>query len=253
MAQPLIMVAPNGARRTRRDHPQVPLTIGETTATAVACYAAGAGALHLHVRDTAGRHSLDAGRYRESLAELQHAVPQMRVQISTEAAGIYSPQAQLACLAAVKPNWASVAPRELALAPDIAARLYATAADQGTELQHILYSEADAQLLARWMRAGVLRETAPNVLLVLGRYGASTTPPPDPAAILARLPQVSGWMLCAFGRDEHNHLIAAAARGGDCRVGFENSLVAPDGQPWRDNAHSVAALCARVGALRGAA
>ena len=48
---PKLMVAPNGARKVKKDHPAVPLTISETVATAKSCYEAGAGAIHLHVRD----------------------------------------------------------------------------------------------------------------------------------------------------------------------------------------------------------
>ena len=58
---PRLMVAPNGARKIKKDHPAVPLTISETVATAKSCYEAGAGAIHLHVRDKEGQHVLDAG------------------------------------------------------------------------------------------------------------------------------------------------------------------------------------------------
>ena len=44
------MVAPNGARKTRRDHPALPVSIKETVEEAVQCYAAGATVLHGHVR-----------------------------------------------------------------------------------------------------------------------------------------------------------------------------------------------------------
>ena len=43
---PRLMVAPNGARKVKKDHPAVPLTISETVATAKSCYEAGAGAIH---------------------------------------------------------------------------------------------------------------------------------------------------------------------------------------------------------------
>ena len=48
---PNLMVAPNGARKVKKDHPEVPLTIQETVEVARNCYEAGAGAIHLHVRN----------------------------------------------------------------------------------------------------------------------------------------------------------------------------------------------------------
>jgi uncharacterized protein (DUF849 family) len=55
----IVQVAMNGDR-TRGDFAGVPLSIGELVEDAVACVAAGAGALHLHPRDVEGRESLDA-------------------------------------------------------------------------------------------------------------------------------------------------------------------------------------------------
>ena len=59
----IIMVAPNGARKVKTDHPAVPVTIDETIAAAKECHVAGASILHAHVRDDAGKHLLDVARY----------------------------------------------------------------------------------------------------------------------------------------------------------------------------------------------
>ena len=85
------MVAPNGARKVKTDHPQVPLDAGEIAAVARDCADAGAGAIHYHVRDAEGGHILDAGLYHEATAELQRAVPDMHLQITTETVGRYHP------------------------------------------------------------------------------------------------------------------------------------------------------------------
>ena len=242
--RPFIMVAPNGARRGKADHPALPLTTSEIVETARACKAAGADGLHLHVRDDQGAHSLDAGRYRETLDELTRAVPELRLQITTEAVGIYDVAQQLHCLEQVRPGWASIAVRETARDMDLAPRVYAACADMGCEVQHILYDTDDVALLKRWQAEGIVRPGQDSVLFVLGRYAVGQTSDPtelDP--FLAALPDAPSWMLCAFGPQEHACLAHAAARGGNLRVGFENSLVGADGQPHPDNAASVAALC----------
>ncbi len=58
----VIMVAPNGARKTRADHQRLPVSIEDTVSEALACYRAGASALHAHVRGEQGEHVLDPGR-----------------------------------------------------------------------------------------------------------------------------------------------------------------------------------------------
>ena len=64
---PKLMVAPNGARKLKKDHPAVPLTISEIVVSAKSCNKAGAGAIHFHVRDKDGQHVLDSGLYKEAL------------------------------------------------------------------------------------------------------------------------------------------------------------------------------------------
>ena len=92
MTRPIIiMAAPNGARKVKTDHPALPVTIAETIAEATACHAAGASILHAHVRDDDGKHVLDAGLYRQLMDGLRATVPDMLIQITTEAVGIYSP------------------------------------------------------------------------------------------------------------------------------------------------------------------
>ena len=110
----LIMVAPNGARRGKADHPALPVSIPETVQTAVACRQAGAGAIHLHVRDGAGQHSLDPGLYREAVQAVAAATDsRMFIQITTEAVGRYRPDEQVATVKAVMPDAVSVALREM--------------------------------------------------------------------------------------------------------------------------------------------
>lgn len=243
MTRPFIMVAPNGARRGRADHPALPATTDQIVATSVACHAAGADALHLHVRDDEGRHSLDAGRYRETLAEIAAAAPDLRLQITTEAAGIFEVPQQLACLQDLQPEWASIAVREIARDPDLAPKVYATCADQGTEVQHILYDTEDVALLKDWQRSGVVQPGQDAVLFVLGRYAPGQVSfPGNLHPFRDALPEAADWMLCAFGPQEHACLLAAAREGGALRVGFENSLTDHCSRPHPDNAASVAAL-----------
>ncbi|WP_170425318.1 3-keto-5-aminohexanoate cleavage protein [Ruegeria arenilitoris] len=244
---PYVLVAPNGARRGSVDHAELPVGLEQIVATARNCFRAGADGLHLHVRDDRGQHTLDAGRYLETLAELRRVVPDMDVQITTEAAGVFDVAAQLECLRKVRPEWASISVREVARAPELVSTLYGLCEDQGTRVQHILYDREDAALLADWQGRGIVRTEQTDRLLVLGRYSLGQKSAPED---LDQFPQdPSRWMVCAFGQQEHACLLTAAKRGGDVRVGFENSLTDKDGNTWSDNAASVAAL---VAALKGA-
>lgn len=227
----LISVALNGARRSKADHPEIPVTLAQIVEDARACHAAGAGMLHLHVRDDEGRHSLDAGRYREALDELARQLPRLVVQITTEAGDRYSPFAQFDCLKAVRPEFASVSVREIARDPEVAAQLYHHAAEAGTAIQHILYDPEDLALLHAWVRDGLVPpDEARSLILVLGRYAtAQDAHPRDLLPFLATLPTTVIWSVCAFGQREAACAAVGMAFGGHVRVGFENNLHLPDG------------------------
>ena len=250
---PGLMVAPNGATKMPADHPALPVTIPQIVATARACRDAGADGIHAHVRDGAGRHVLDAGLYRELLAELARAVPDMVAQITTEAQGRYSPAAQRAVVQAVPAARAvSVALREMLSEDDAcdARRFYHDCAARGVSVQHILYDIGDIDRLAAARRDGTVPDGACQALLVLGRYSDGQRAVPEDLAslrvrLLAAVPGAD-WAVCAFGPLETACLVAAHRAGGKLRVGFENNMTNADGTPAADNADRVRDLRAAL-------
>jgi 3-keto-5-aminohexanoate cleavage enzyme len=245
---PQIMVAPNGARRGKRDHPALPVTIPETVAAARACHVAGAGALHAHVRDADGAHVLDAGLYAELIAEMAQAAPDMPVQITTEAAGIFTPADQRALLRRITPEGVSISLAEMLADDDRAAarRCYHDLAEAGVAVQHILYDTAQVQRLATEIAAGTIPPDNLSVLYVLGRYTQGQVSAPDDLLPFLATAQDAGlapdWGICAFGQDETACLQAAHRLGGKLRVGFENNLFMADGELAPDNAARVAEI-----------
>ena len=67
---PRLMVAPNGVRPMKKDHPKVPITIDEIVETAKLSYDAGAEAIHFHIRDENGLHVLDFKKCSEAILKL---------------------------------------------------------------------------------------------------------------------------------------------------------------------------------------
>jgi len=247
------MVAPNGARRGKEDHSSLPITIPELITTATSCYKAGANGLHLHVRDKNGAHSLDVGLYKEATNELAIKLPNLAVQITTEAAGIFDVPAQYQCLRELKPKWASISVREMARDLSLAPKVYELCAENSTKIQHILYNTDDIELLLDWQKKDIVKHDQNSVLFVLGRYTqGQISSPDDLKPFREALPDIADWMICAFGPDEHACLANAALQGGSVRVGFENSLVTSDGVQHEDNAASITSLIQTIEQLKQA-
>jgi uncharacterized protein (DUF849 family) len=242
---PNLMVAPNGARRMKSDHASLPITLPEIVEAARACAREGADGLHLHLRDSEGQHTLDAGLYREALTELRAAVPDMTLQITTEAAGRYAAPHQRRVTLESGAGLVSVAVREMVKdTPDVTATdFYAECATIGIAVQHIMYDASDFELLARLLPDTSLHDPGLQLLFVLGRYSIDqNSNPSDLAPFLKRMSAMGlapDWAVCAFGRGETACLVEAHLQGGKLRVGFENSIWHKDGSLARDNAERV--------------
>ena len=250
---PELMIAPNGARRTKADHPELPMTIPEIVECARQCAAEGADGIHAHVRDAEGKHVLDVGLYRELKRELALAVPEMTVQVTSEAAGIYQAEQQRSIIRELHPAYVSVAMREML--DDVAdgenkrqvQAFYQWANDGQVTIQHIIYSADDvAEWFAR-VDAGLipLADNRAQLLFVLGRYRKNLdSQPEDLQPFIDQLCQYQGdyqieWAVCAFGVAETLCLAEAVKQGGKVRMGFENSLWHADGELARNNAERV--------------
>lgn len=224
----ILTVAPNGARKTRQDHPMLPITPSELADEAEACLKEGTAMIHLHVRDDQQGHTLDVTKYREAIDAIRDKVGDaLVIQATTEAVGIYTPQQQMDMVLELKPDAASLAIKELV--PD---GHEARAKDFFDEMralkimpQFILYSAEDLLRFEKLTAEGVISFTNPFLILVLGRYSSNQqSHPHDLVPFLKDMKSNRNWAVCAFGPLEHAAASAALAMGGHVRVGFENNM-----------------------------
>ncbi len=236
----LIAVAPNGARKTKDDHPNLPLTTAELIDTALRCLDAGAAMMHFHVRDQIGRHTLDPVFYEPVLKELEAAVGErMLLQVSSEAVDRYSSAQQIDCMKRLAPHCLSCGlheifddPQDYSPGHEFCAQLHR----EGVLVQYILYSPAEVEWYEKLCDTGVIPGREHFLLFVLGRYGAIVSEKEELAAYVSALKGNNSWMVCGFGREEHGLMAQAAGLGGHCRVGFENNQELVDGSTVSDNA-----------------
>lgn len=243
----IIMCAPNGARRSKKDHPNIPISPDELADCAEEILAAGASILHLHVRDKKGGHSLDADRYRAAIDAVRVRVGErLIIQVTTEAVGIYSRADQIALVKELRPEAVSLALREIC--PDVS--LEADTADFFVWLQRnrifpqiILYDQKDAEQFERMRRLGMFASEAPFVLYVLGKYGEEDLSNPHTLHKFSKV-FANGtvpWAVCGFGKQEHNLSASVARLGGHVRVGFENNIWSTDNSLAASNGELVLA------------
>ncbi len=251
----IISVAPTGARRSRADHPALPLTPAEIALTAKSCREAGASLIHLHVRDENGRHSLSADTYRQAIDAIRDAVgDDLIIQVTTEIAGLYAPMDQQAMVRAIRPEAVSLALREVipqsgdpVAQETSAAKFLDWVVASGIIPQYILHEADEIPRFCDLCERGVIPAPRRHALFVLGTYASAQRSQagdllPFVRACDAAMPRFDSWSVCAFGIGETACALTAASMGGHIRVGFENNLHLSDRSMAPDNA----ALVSRI-------
>jgi 3-keto-5-aminohexanoate cleavage enzyme len=245
--QVFIAVAPNGGRKTKADHPALPLSADELARTAAECLERGASMIHLHVRDANGGHCLDPDAYRAVIARIcQEVGDRLVIQITSESLGLFTPSEQRAAVIEANPEAVSLSLRELA--PEKTdEKAFAAFLGKLKQMriwpQIILYHPHDAERLGAMRKQGLVPFDRLSVLYVLGRFALTRTAIPRDLLpfIAADMPRFESWSVCAFGRREAACVTAAALLGGHGRVGFENNVALPNGARAASNAELVGA------------
>ena len=235
MSEPyIIMSAPNGARRQKTDHPELPLTPQEMAICAEEILSAGASILHLHVRDDNGGHSLDVDRYKTSIKAVKDIVgSRLIIQATTESVGIYTREQQIDMVRKLKPEAVSLALRELCPSEEHLSEFSEFIKWLKAEHifpQYILYDDADFTRFEIYRKKGVFQCDDPFSLLVLGSYQGKSEENDKAIKLLKEnsLNATFPWAVCGFAKNEKECVSHSVLNNGHIRVGFENNI-------WRDN------------------
>jgi len=242
----LITVAPTGAETAKADCPQLPTTLDELVETALACAAAGASLIHVHVRDGDHRPTLDPARLRDTVDALREQTD-LVVQLST-GGSVHDPlEARLTVLDA-EPDSCSITCGTTNFGDDVflnpypfMAQLHQQAQEREVVPEFELFDLGHVAALRRLLDTfGLPYGGRVHVDFVTGVPGGMPgTPAALTAGIQALPPQVTSWSATGIGRTHLPIAAAALAAGGHLRVGMEDNLVYARGRPVRHNAELV--------------
>jgi uncharacterized protein (DUF849 family) len=239
----------NGRRR-RGEHPALPVTPAELAESGRAAVTAGAQALHVHARGADGAESVRAADIGAAVSAIRRACPGTPAGVST---GLWitggDPGARHAAVAgwadlpgSARPDFVSVNLFEPGL--DELLELLA-AADIGAEAG--IWTVADVPLLAA-------RRSWPWLRIMVELSGISAAAAIQAAAdILAPLSELGLAPPCLLhGADESCWPLVSYAgqRGLATRIGLEDTIAGPAGQPVAGNAELVQLALGRWTAAR---
>jgi uncharacterized protein (DUF849 family) len=231
-------------RRSREEHPAVPLSAAELAADARRAVAAGAQALHAHARAAGGRDTVEPEAVAATVGAIRAACPGVPLGLTT---GLWTTDGDAerrhACVEAWQelPDYVSAN-----LGEPGCTELCALVAARGVGVEAGVWTLADAQAL---IESGL----APLRVLVETSDGGADDPVAAAAEIdelLVRAGVSAPQLHHGAGADAWPVLDAALARGRSVRIGLEDTTVMPDGSTARDNAELVAEADRRMRSWR---
>ena len=244
-ARTLITVAPTGAESEKDAHPALPVTLDELVAAARACEQVGAAMVHVHIRDEAGRPTLDPGRLRDTVSALRESTG-LIVQLSTGGAVTDPFETRLAVLDAA-PDSCSLTTGTVNFGDDVfsnpwpfVAELYRQTQTRGILPEFELFELGHVTAMNR-----LLDEYGPpagghvHADFVMGVPGGMPGTAQALALGVSMLPANATWSATGIGRSSVPVLLAALSLGGNLRVGLEDTLNYGPRRPARDNAELV--------------
>ncbi len=250
----LIAVAPNGARKNKQSHPNIPLTAEEIGLEAKSCMEAGAGMIHLHVRTPLGEHSLDAGYYQQAIEQInQQTNHGLFIQATTEAVGKYSAKEQFEMAHILKPPSVSIAIREIeSLGKTVINDNFNQLRSNDVLPQLILYNSVDVEKYLHYLNEKILPGSAYPILLVLGKKHSQGSFELDDIKDSNLNIPASSTMVCAFGAEEYLAGQTAIANNWHTRIGFENNDCLKNGITAKNNAELISQMAKHINSKKKA-
>ena len=244
-ARTLITVAPTGAESAKSDVPALPVTLDELVETAVACEAAGAGLVHVHIRDDNAEPTLDLQRLRDTVAALRERTT-LVVQLSTGGAVTDPLEHRLRVLDA-EPDSCSLTCGTVNFGDAVFSNPWPFMVElyQRTQAMEVvpefeLFDLGHVTALERLLDTyGAPYGGKIHCDLVMGVPGGMPGTAPALVAAVAALPAGASWSATGIGRTTLPVALAALASGGHLRVGMEDTVSFGKGQPVENNAQLV--------------
>lgn len=251
----LITVAPTGAEISKAEVPTLPTTLDELVETAQRCEAAGAGLIHVHVRDADSRPTLDIGRLRDTVDALR-AQTSLVVQLST-GGSVHDPLEHRLRVLEAKPDSCSLTMGSVNFGDDVFLNpwpfivdLYRRSQEAEVVPEFELFDLGHVAALHRLLAAeGLPFGGKVHCDLVMGVPGGMAGTAQMVVAAVSALPeQVTSWSATGIGRTSLPVAFAALSAGGHLRVGMEDTLTLARGVPVTSNVQLVerAAQLARM-------
>ena len=262
----IITCALSGVAANRDQCPAIPYTPEEYAAEAKRAGDAGAAVVHIHARHPDGRPSYRIEDYRAITRAILAAAPDLVVNFSTGAVGIRIEERvhqvtalkpELAALNMGSMNYAKYSSKRKSFVFDFVfanpftdiVYLLEQMRSAGVKPECECFDTGHVTSIAPLIDMGLI-DTPVQLSLIVGVLGGAPADARTLAHLTTLVPQPSTWEVVAVSREQWTLVSAAAALGGNVRVGLEDNFYLPSGEMASSNGELVEAA-ARLVELSG--
>ena len=263
MPKTMITCAVTGNLTKPEMNPALPISTQQVADAALEAAAAGAAAVHIHVRHPdSGAPSMELGHYREAVERIRAKNTALIINLTTGPGGRFQPSDENPAVAGPRTNLLRPEQRVehiVALKPDVCTldlntmtfgqevvintppnlrKMAAAILESGVTPELELFDSGDIQLMNDFLAEGVLRRPA-LVSLVLGvKYGLPATPAAM-AFAKSMLPSDTIWTGFGIGRSAFPMVAQSFLLGGMVRIGMEDTVHVSKGRLAKSNGELV--------------
>jgi 3-keto-5-aminohexanoate cleavage enzyme len=250
----------SGAVASREQCPAIPYTPEEYAAEAKRAVDEGASMIHIHARTPEGVPSYEVEDFRAITEAIRGAVDDVIVNYSTGAIGV-SVEKRIAYLRELRPDVAALNMSSMNYAKyserrkefvfkavfensfDTIIEFLTAMNEVGIRPEHECFDSGHIANLDPLLHMGLLSEPL-QIDCVMGVTGGIRPTPRNLAHMADQVPGGpegrNNWGVIGISRDQWRLVAAAAALGGNVRVGLEDNFYLPDGEMARSNGDLIA-------------
>jgi uncharacterized protein (DUF849 family) len=271
----LITCAVTGNLVKPEQTPHLPITPTQIADECLAAAEAGAGQVHIHVRDPgSGKPSMEVELYREVVERIRRQDRELIVNLTTGPGGrfipsdddpkVYAPgtsllppEKRVAHIALIKPDVCSLDLNTMNSGPDVVMntpknvrRMARVIREAGVKPELEIFDSGDINLALDLIADGTLDGPGMWTFVLGVKYGFAPTPE---TLMYARnmLPRGAFWSAFGIGRMEFPIVAQAWLMGGHVRVGMEDNIYLSHGVLAESNAQLVAKARDIIASLGG--
>ena len=262
MDECIVTCALSGVAANRDQCPAIPYTPGEYAAEAKRARDAGASVVHIHARYPDGRPSFRIDEYRDITGAILEVAPDLIVNYSTGAVGIpmeervhqiTALEPELGALNMGSMNYAKYSRARKSLVFDFVFAnpfadivfLLERMTNAGVKPECECFDTGHIGNVEPLLDMGLI-EPPVQYSLILGVLGGAPADARTLAHMASLLPARSTWEVIAISRKQWTLVAAAAALGGNVRVGLEDNFYLPSGEMAASNGDLVEAAAKLV-------